>query len=398
MNREDFEILNSDVIYFDNAATTFKPNCVVDSVVDYYTKYTSNAHRGDYDNSFKVDTLYEGVRGKVRNLISCCKDEEIVFTSGTTEGLNMVVFGFMKYVLKAGDEVILSKAEHASNILPWIELSHEIGIKIKYVSLNEDLSINYDSLCNMINSNTKVISIAHITNTVGDIRDLERIGELCLENNIYFVVDGAQGVPHRKIDVVKNNISFLAASAHKMMGPTGVGFLYGKYELLDKMKPLCYGGGMNNTFEGDGFVEYKSVPTRFEAGTQNIAGVIGMGSAIDYLLEVGYENIEKTELELRNYLIEKLESVKNINIYNKNSNSSIVLFNLEGVFAQDTALFLNHYHICVRAGNHCAKIIKKTTGVTNSIRISLYFYNTESEIDELVELLSNKDKILKEML
>lgn len=393
MNREDFKMLNSDIIYFDNAATTFKPNCVVDSVVDYYTKYTSNAHRGDYDNSFKVDTLYEGVRSKVKNLISCEKDEEVVFTSGSTMGINMVVFGFMKYVLKPGDEVILSKAEHASNILPWLELSREIGIEIKYVSLNEDLTIDYDSLSNIINSNTKVISLAHITNTVGDIRDLDRIGKLCLDNNIYFVVDGAQGVPHRKVDVVRSNISFLVASAHKMMGPTGVGFLYGKYELLDKMKPLCYGGGMNNTFEGDGYAEYKSVPTRFEAGTQNIAGVIGMGSAIDYLLEFGYENIEKTELELRNYLIDKLEKVKNVKIYNKNSNSSIVLFNIDGVFAQDAALFLNHYHICVRAGNHCAKILKDELGIRNTCRISLYFYNTKEEIDKLVEVLNKSDQV-----
>ena len=393
MNRDDFKMLNNELVYFDNAATTFKPNSVVDSINDYYTKYTSNAHRGDYDNSFKVDTLYEGVRSKIRNLISCERDEEVVFTSGTTMGINMVVFGFMKNVLKSGDEVLLTKSEHASNILPWIELSKEIGIKIKYVPLNDDLSFSVDNLKKMINSNTKVISIAHITNTVGDIRPLKEIGDICLLNNIYFVVDGAQGVPHRKINVKDYNISFLAASAHKMLGPTGVGFLYGKYDLLEKMRPLCYGGGMNNIFEEDGTVEYKSVPTKFEAGTQNIAGVIGMGKAIDYINNIGYENIEKHEVVLRKYLVDRLEEIKNIKIYNKNSDSSIILFNLDQVFAQDTALFLNHYHICVRAGNHCAKILKDELGIRNTCRISLYFYNTKEEIDKLIEVLKKSDQV-----
>ena len=393
MNREDFAILNENFIYFDNSATTFKPKCVVDKIDEYYTKYTANAHRGDYDNSLKVDSMYEDVRDKVKMLISAKRSDEIIFTSGATMGLNMVAFGFMRNVLKKGDEVLLSKSEHASNVLPWIELSKEIGIVIKYIPLNSNLAIDISDVEKMITPKTKVISLAYVTNTVGDVRPLKEIGKLCNDKNIYFVVDGAQGVPHKKIDVCECNVSFLAFSAHKMLGPTGVGFLYGKYELLEKMKPLFYGGGMNNYFEVNGDVEYKSIPTRFEAGTPNIAGVIGMGEAIDYFMSIGYEKVNKYEKELKDYLLEKLEEIDNVNIYNKNSDSSIVIFNLDNAFAQDTSVYLNHYHICVRAGNHCAKMLKDELGIKNTCRISLYFYNTKEEIDKLIEVLRNSRQI-----
>lgn len=393
MNREDFLILNDDFIYFDNSATTLKPKKVIDSMDCYYNEYTANAHRGDYDNSLKVDMKYEEVRNKVKDLISCERKEEIVFTSGATMSLNMIVNGFMKYNLHKGDEVLITKVEHASNVLPWMELSKEIGIVVKYIPLDNDYKVTIDNLKKSITDKTKVVSLAYITNTIGDVRDIDEIGKVCKDNNIYFVVDGAQGVPHKKIDVVKSNVSFLAFSSHKMLGPTGTGFLYGKYDLLDKMKPIFYGGGMNNYFEDDGSVEYKPLPTRLEAGTQNIAGVIGMGEAISYFNSIGYEKIEKYEKELRDYLIDRLEKIKNVKIYNKNSDASIVIFNLDKVFAQDTAVYLNHYHICVRAGNHCVKMLKDELGIRNTCRISLYFYNTKKEIDKLIEVLDNSDQI-----
>ena len=319
MNRDDFKILKEDFIFFDNCATTLKPNIVVDETVKYYTEYTSNAHRGDYDNSIKVDTLYEETRTKVRKLINAESDSEIVFTSGATESLNLVVFGFMKYNLKKGDEVLLTKAEHASNVLPWLELANEKGIKIKYIPLDKDHKLDYDELVKMISPKTKVISIAHVTNTIGDIRPVEKIGKLCKDNNIYFVVDGAQSIPHFKVDVLKNNIDFLAFSAHKMLGPTGVGVLYGKYDLLNETRPINFGGGMNNIFESTGEVEYKSIPTRFEAGTPNIAGVIGFNRAIDYINSIGYDAIERQEKELRKYLIDNLKKIDNVILYNENS-------------------------------------------------------------------------------
>lgn len=395
MNRDDFKILKDDFIFFDNCATTLKPNIVVDETVKYYTEYTSNAHRGDYDNSIKVDTLYEETRTKVRKLINAESDSEIVFTSGATESLNLVVFGFMKYNLKKGDEVLLTKAEHASNVLPWLELANEKGIKIKYIPLDKDHKLDYDELVKMISPKTKVISIAHVTNTIGDIRPVEKIGKLCKENNIYFVVDGAQSVPHFKVDVLKNNIDFLAFSAHKMLGPTGVGVLYGKYDLLNETRPINFGGGMNNIFESTGEVEYKSIPTRFEAGTPNIAGVIGFNRAIDYINSIGYDAIERQEKELRKYLIDNLKKIDNVILYNENSDTGIVLFNLKDIFPQDTSVYLNTYHICVRAGNHCAKILKDELGIRNTCRISLYFYNTKEEIDVLIEALKKSKNIFE---
>ena len=395
MNRDDFKILKEDFIFFDNCATTLKPNIVVDETVKYYTEYTSNAHRGDYDNSIKVDTLYEETRTKVRKLINAESDSEIVFTSGAAESLNLVVFGFMKYNLKKGDEVFLTKAEHASNVLPWLELANEKGIKIKYIPLDKDHKLDYDELVKMISPKTKVISIAHVTNTIGDIRPVEKIGKLCKENNIYFVVDGAQSIPHFKVDVLKNNIDFLAFSAHKMLGPTGVGVLYGKYDLLNETRPINFGGGMNNIFESTGEVEYKSIPTRFEAGTPNIAGVIGFNRAIDYINSIGYDAIERQEKELRKYLIDNLKKIDNVILYNENSDTGIVLFNLKDIFPQDTSVYLNTYHICVRAGNHCAKILKDELGIRNTCRISLYFYNTKEEIDVLIEALKKSKNIFE---
>jgi len=397
MDREDFLMLKNGIIYFDNGATTFKPKSVIDKINSYYSLYTSNAHRGDYDISLIVDKSYEEVREKVKNFINSRDSKEIVFTSGATMSLNMVVFGFMKYNLKTGDEVLLTKSEHASNILPWLELEREIGIKVKYIPLNENYELDLEEVKRNITKNTKVISIAHVTNTIGDVRPVEEIGKLCHDNNIYFVLDGAQSVPHLKTDVRKINCDFLCFSGHKMLGPTGIGVLYGKKELLENMKPLILGGGMNSSFT-DSFYELKEVPTRFEAGTQNIEGVIGLGCAIDYLSKLDMEKVHNYELELRKYLIEKLEKIDNVVIYNKNTKSNTVLFNLKNAFAQDTAVYLNKYNICVRAGNHCAKILKDELGIKNTCRISLYFYNTKEEVDALVKVLENSYNIFKEVI
>lgn len=398
MNRNDFEMLNDNIIYFDNGATTLKPKCVVDEVIDYYTKYTSNAHRGDYNISQIVDNKYEGVRDKVKNFIKASNRDEIIFTKGTTESLNTIVFGFMDNYLKTGDEVLITKSEHASNVLPWLELSKRKGVIVKYIPLDSNHELTIENLNNVITSNTKVISIAHVTNAIGDIRPIKEIGQICKEKNIVFVVDAAQSIGHIPINVVEDNISFLGFSAHKMLGPTGVGVLYGKYELLNKLIPLEYGGGMNSFFESDGQLEYKMLPERLEAGTQNIAGVLGMGKAIEYLETIGLENIHKHEFELKEYAVKRLEEVPNIKIYNKYSKSGIVIFNLDKIFSQDTAVFLNHFNICVRAGNHCAKIVKDEINVTNTCRASFYLYNTKEEIDLLVDALKKQKDIFNIIL
>lgn len=397
MNREDFPIFKNDIVYFDNGATTMKPIQVINSITDYYSKYTSNCHRGDYKNSIITDTKYENVREKVKKLINANKSSEIIFTSGTTDSLNRVVFGFMENNLHEGDEILITKAEHASNFLPWIKLAEKIGVVIKFIPLDNNI-VTIDNVKRMITDKTKVISIAHITNVLGDIRPIKEIGEICKNNNIYFVVDGAQSVPHVMVDVIDNNIDFLCFSAHKMMGPTGVGVLYGKYELLEKMEVTNFGGGMNSTFDSLGNYELKDIPTRFEAGTPNIAGVIGFGEAIDYLLNIGYEKIDNYIKELRNYLINEMDKIPNLIIYNKDIDSSTVVFNIDKVFPQDTSIYLDNYNISIRAGNHCAKVLKEELNVNNTCRIVLYLYNTKEDCDKLIKVLNNSENIFKEIL
>ena len=384
MNREDFPMLQQDMIYFDNGATCLKPSLLASTVSEYYNTYSANAHRGDYDISLKVDTKYEQTRKLVQHFIGAEKTEEIVFTSGATDSMNKLIFGYFRHHLQKGDEVLLTKSEHASNILPWFELQDEIGIVIKYIPLDEQLKVTMQNVKESITENTKVISIAHITNVVGDIRPMKEIIEYAHKKNILVVVDGAQSVPHMKYDVKK-----LAFSAHKMYGPTGVGVLYGKYELLSNIRPIEFGGGMNSLFNHDGFRIYNELPELLEAGTPNIAGVIGYGAIIEYINKIGIETIQSYEKELHKYAVEQLKKVPNIIIYNEYSESSIITFNIKDIFAQDLAIYLNKYKICVRAGNHCAKILKDELGIKNTCRMSLAMYNTKEEIDFLVKTLKN---------
>lgn len=395
--KEDFPMLMDNLTYLDNCATTLKPNSVIDEVSNYYRNYCANAHRGDYDISRIVDDKISSVREKVRKFINASSSSEIVFTSGATEGLNMVIKGFFKDYLKAGDEVLTTKAEHASLILPWFDVVNKNGAIINYIDLEDDLTVTMDNIKKAINKNTKVISLAHITNVIGDIRPIKEICNYAHKQGIIVLVDGAQSVPHEKIDVKDMDIDFLTFSAHKMLGPTGVGILYGKEKYLKQVKPLIEGGGMNAFFDSLGNVEYKELPEKLEAGTQNIAGILGFGTAIDYLNELGMENVHKYEVDLKKYMVEKMSKLQNITMYNEKIKNGIVTFNVEGVFAQDVAAYLNKKGICVRVGNHCAKILSEVLGVKNTCRASLYFYNTKEDVDKLIEALDN-DNILYESL
>ena len=397
MHREDFPMLNQDIIYLDNGATTFKPQCVIDKMNEYYEKYSANAHRGDYSISYKVDVEYENARKTVAEFIGADTDE-IVFTSGDTASLNYIATGFFDNLLEPGDEIIITNAEHASNVLPWFRLANKHGLKINYIPLDSNLHVTVENLKTVVTPKTKVIAIAEITNVVGDVRPIKEITDFAHENNIFVVVDGAQSVPHKSVNVKETGIDFLAFSGHKMCGPTGIGVLYAKRELLTNIEPLILGGGMNESFDNENEIYLKEIPHRLEAGTPNIAGAIGLGEAVKYLSNIGMDKIAIYEQKLKEYLTNKLKQIPYINIVNEEADSGIVAFNVEGIFSQDVAYYLNKYNICVRAGNHCAKILKKSIGVKNTVRVSLYFYNTYEELDALVELLSNKDKIMKEMI
>ena len=384
MHREDFELLNTDIIYFDNSATSLKPKAVTNSISEYYDKYPMNAHRSDYSLSLKVSNMYEDVREKVKEFINASKKEEIVFTSGSTESLNMIINGYFKGKLSSNDEVILSKSEHASLILPFMNL----GVKIKYANLDEDYKLSLDNISQIVTPNTKVIGLSHISNVIGDKRDIKSIIEFAHKNNILVVVDAAQSLGHTLVDVKDMDIDFLAGSAHKMCGPMGVGILYAKEELMKDIRPIVVGGGITVSFSEDEII-YKEPPYNLEAGTRNIPGVIAFGKAIDLINSIGINNIEEYISDLRKYLITKLSKLDNLEIYNKDIDGSTIIFNVKNVFAQDTSIYLDKKNICVRSGDHCDKMLHEVTGVKNTVRISLYFYNTIEECDKLVEALNN---------
>ena len=282
MNREDFPMLKQDIIYLDNGATSFKPQCVIDKIVDYYSNYSANAHRGDYDISYKVDQEYENAREEVVDFINAKSKEEVIFTSGSTDSLNMIVNGFFAKLVEPGDEILITTSEHASNVLPWFKLATDYGCVVKFIPLDDYLHVTLENVKMSITPKTKIIALAHVTNVIGDVRPIKEIAKIAHENNIFLVVDGAQSVPHMKVDVQDLDVDFLTFSAHKMLGPTGVGVLYGKKELLEDLVPINLGGGMNESFDSPSEVYLKDLPTRLEAGTPNIAGVIGVGEAIRY--------------------------------------------------------------------------------------------------------------------
>lgn len=389
-----FPMKKEELIYFDNAATTFKPIQVINKEIEYMSMYTANSHRGDYNISFKVDDEIDNTRELVKSFINARHKEEIIFTNNTTDALNIVVGGYFKNYLSSSDEVILNKAEHASNILPWLMLKKSIGFKIKYATLDKDNTLSLDSIKKCITKNTKVISLAYITNVIGDKRDIKEIISYAHKRGILVVVDAAQTIGHTKIDVREMDADILAFSAHKMCGPTGVGVLYAKKEILDKMIPVKFGGGMNlNYHESD--ISLAEIPYRFEAGTPNIGGIIAFGEAIKFLNMVGLDNIERVERHLRKYLISELKKIDYVKVYNEEIPSSIVLINIDGITSGDLGLYLNTRGICVRSGKHCTKMLEDESGFTDTVRISLYFYNSYEEIDKLVDALMDYKAIMK---
>ncbi len=383
--RNDFPMLqNSKMVYLDNAATTFKPQCVIDAVMKYYTAMSVNVHRGDYDLSYQVSKEYEDTREEVASFINA-QAKEVVFTSGASEALNLVAYGYGRRKLKKGDIILSTEAEHASNILPWFKVCEETGATIQFIPLTDQGECTIDAFKKVMNDRVKVVTLANVSNVLGYVQPIEEITRIAHEFGAVVVCDGAQSVPHIQCDVQLWGVDFLAFSAHKMCGPTGVGILYGKYELLQDMEPFLFGGGSNARFDICGNILLKDAPYKFESGTPAIEGVLGLRAAIHYLKSIGMENIHQHELELRNYAVEKLKECSNIKLYNENAQTGIITFNVEGVFAQDAASYLSSKGIAVRSGTHCAKILIDVIQASETIRASFYFYNTKEDVDKFIE-------------
>lgn len=390
--KNDFPMFknNPNLVYLDSSATSFKPQCVIDRISEYYTLENTNIHRGDYDLSHKVSKEYEDVRKTVKEFINANDEKEIVFTNGDTSSLNMIAYGYGEKHLKKGDAILVSLLEHASNILPWFRVCEKTGARIEYIPLLENGKIDFENVEDVFkNNNIKIVAITHVSNVLGYINDVKRLASIAHKYNALICVDGAQSVPHIKVDVKDLDVDFLTFSSHKMLGPSGVGVLYGKYNLLKDTDPLMLGGGSNARFEKDMSLILKDAPHKFESGTFNIEGVLGMEAAIKYLSEIGMDEIEKRDHELVTYFLNELEKLDNIEVYNKDADCGIVSFNVKGIFAQDAASYLNKHNIAVRSGNHCAKVIHNVIEVNDSIRASLYLYNTKEDIDKIVEVLKH---------
>ncbi|WP_391559432.1 cysteine desulfurase [Robertmurraya sp.] len=397
--RSHFPILHQEVngkplVYLDSAATSQKPISVIETLEKYYKEYNSNVHRGVHTLGTKATDAYEGAREKVRRFINAKSTEEIIFTRGATTALNFVAHSYGTDNLREGDEIVITFMEHHANIIPWQQVAKKTGATLKYIPLQEDGTISLDDVRATITSNTKIVSVMKVSNVLGVMNPIKEIAKIAHENGAVMVVDGAQAAPHMKIDVQDLDCDFLAFSGHKMCGPTGIGVLYGKKQHLEKMEPVETGGEMID------FVDlyestWKELPWKFEAGTPIIAGAVGLGAAIDFLEQIGLENIEAHEHKLAAYAMEKLSRIEGMTIYGPKDpglRAGVVTFNIDDVHPHDVATVLDAEGIAVRAGHHCAQPLMKWLKASATARASFYLYNTEEEIDKLVEgLIKTKE-------
>ncbi|NQJ70797.1 cysteine desulfurase [Streptococcus suis] len=390
--RKDFPILDQVVndeplVYLDNAATTQKPQQVLDVLADYYQKDNANVHRGVHTLSERATARYEAARQKVADFIQAKSSKEILFTRGTTTGLNWVA-QFAREILQPDQEVIISVQEHHSNIIPWQQACQQTGAKLRYVPL-KDGELDVASLKSMLSEKTKLVSLAHVSNVLGSVAPIGEIAELVHAVGAYLVVDGAQSVPHMAVNVQELDVDFYAFSGHKMLGPTGIGVLYGKEELLNLMSPVEFGGEMID-FVYEQSATWKELPWKFEAGTPNIAGAIGLGAAIDYLTEIGMDAIQAHEAELVDYVFPKLQAIPGLTIYGSqdlSKRTGVIAFNLDDLHPHDVATALDYEGVAVRAGHHCAQPLLKYLQVPATVRASFYIYNTKADCDKLVEAI-----------
>lgn len=389
--RKQFPILDQEVnghplVYLDSAATSQKPIQVIEALNKYYREYNSNVHRGVHTLGTMATDGYEGAREKVRKFINAKSTEEIIFTRGTTTALNIVAASYGRANLQPGDEIVITYMEHHSNIIPWQQVAKATGATLKYIDLTEDHALSLETVKETITPDTKIVSVMHVSNVLGAINPVKEIAKIAHQHGAIMVVDGAQSTPHMKVDVQDLDCDFFAFSGHKMCGPTGIGVLYGKKELLEKMEPVEFGGEMIdfvNLYDST----WKELPWKFEGGTPIIADAIGLGAAIDFLEEVGLDNILAHEHKLANYALDRLSEVEGITIYGPKERAGVVTFNLDDVHPHDVATVLDAEGVAVRAGHHCAQPLMKYLNVSSTARASFYLYNTEEEIDQLVSSL-----------
>lgn len=390
--RTDFPALSqkvngSDLVYFDNAATALKPKSVIDSVSQYYSTINSNVHRAGHHLSAKATEAYENARSNVASFINADSKDDIVFTSGTTDSINLLSTVLEQYILEDGDEIILTKMEHHSNIVPWVGIKERKNINITVIDIDSDGVLNLEQLENSITPKTKIIAFSHSSNVLGTINPAKKIIEIAKKHNILTVVDGAQYIVHSKVDVKDLDCDFYCFSGHKLYAPMGIGVLYGKKELLEKMPPYRRGGGMIRKVSFDN-IDYNDLPYKYEAGTPNVGGAVGLSKAIEYIEKIGFDAIEKHEAGLLKYATEKLEKIEGIEIYGKAKHKDpIVSFNVKGIHHFDIGMLLDNFGIATRTGHHCTHPLMDYFEIDGTVRVSFSFYNTREEIDYFVEKL-----------
>lgn len=395
--KNDFPIFenNKDLIYLDSASTSQKPKKVIEAIKNFYENENANIHRGIYNLSENATEKYNKSRKKIADFINA-DEKEIIFTRNTTESINLLARTIKPLLEKGKNEIVLTEMEHHSNLVPWQEFAKRNNLKLKFIPITSNYELNYNEAEKLINEKTALVSLTHISNVFGTINNIKKIINLAKKQGALTIIDTAQSIAHTKIDVKDLDCDFLAFSSHKMFGPLGLGVLYGKENHLISMKPLFYGGGMINSVSYEKTI-FTEIPEKFEAGTQNISGVIALEESINYINKIGFKNIQEHEKELLRYTLEKLKTLEKIEIYNPGieKSSSIISFNIKGVHPHDTASILNDYNIAIRAGHHCCMPLMKKLNISGTCRISFSIYNTQEDIDKLILALNKVQGVFR---
>ena len=399
--KKDFPLLsNNKITYLDSGATTQKPIQVINTVEEFYKKYNANPHRGAYTLSMEATEVYENTRTKIAKFINAKHREEIIFSKNATESLNLIAYSYGMENLKKDDEVVISIMEHHSNLVPWQKVTKATGSKLKYMYINDKFELSDEEIENKITDKTKIVGITHVSNVLGTINNIKKIIKYAHKKGANVIVDASQSIPHMKIDVQDLESDFLVFSGHKMLAPLGIGVLYGKKEILNKMSPFLMGGDMiEYVYEQE--TTFAPLPNKFEAGTQNVEGVIGLGAAIDYIENLGYDKIQEIEKDIVSYVRQELSKLDFITLYltpNEENHSGVISFNINGVHPHDVASILDSEGVCVRSGNHCAQPLMRFLGIDSTCRASFYFYNTKEDVDKLIVALNKAYNMFKKYI